>query len=108
MHRPPRCGPSAPLPISSLTSVPTLAPAALDIKHLFDAPGKVSYPCDRRVSYERSIERLFVYLAGGQGCIEQPCDRTLIRRGEAQDERDNRRRAGPARRRGAQKLGRDG
>ena len=39
-----------------LIAVPTLAPAALDIKHLFDAPQKMSDPSGTTESHERSIE----------------------------------------------------
>jgi hypothetical protein len=39
-----------------LISVPTLALAALDIKHLFDAPQKMSDPSGTTESRKRSIE----------------------------------------------------
>jgi hypothetical protein len=39
-----------------LIPVPTLALAALDIKHLFDAPQKMSYPSATTESHEHSIE----------------------------------------------------
>src|SRR5215471_6341035 len=51
----PRCGPCAHLRIVCLISVPTLALAALDIKHLFDAPQKMSDPSGTTESHERSI-----------------------------------------------------